>query len=33
MKTTNQQTLNIVRYVITGIGLISIIVALTIASI
>jgi hypothetical protein len=33
MKTTNQQTLNIVRYVITGIGLISIIVALTIAGI
>jgi|LakMenE18May11ns_1017448.scaffolds.fasta_scaffold7984744_1 hypothetical protein len=33
MKTTNQQTLNIVRYVITGIGLVTIIVAITIAGI
>jgi hypothetical protein len=33
MKTTNQQTLNIVRYVITGIGLVTIIVAVTITSI
>jgi hypothetical protein len=32
MKTTNQQTLNIVRYVITGIGLVTIIVAVTIAN-
>jgi hypothetical protein len=33
MKATNQQTLNIVRYIITGVGVLTIIIAVTVNSI
>lgn len=33
MKATNQQTLNIVRYIITGVGVLTIIIAITISGV